>query len=197
MKISVLGIDLAKQAFQLHGVDEEGQAVLRKKLTRSKLLAFIAQLEPCLIGLEACSSSHYWAREMQRFGHDVRLIGPQFVKPYVKSNKHDAADAEAICEAVSRPNMRFVPIKGIEQQAIQSLHRARELLIKQRTALVNQVRGLLGEYGIIVAQGVHRLRKTLPELLEDAENPLSFQAREMFSELLPATSMVGRARTGV
>lgn len=115
-KISVLGIDLAKQAFQLHGVDEQGQAVLRKKLTRSKLLAFIAQLEPCLIGLEACSSSHYWAREIQRFGHDVRLISPQFVKPYVTSNKHDAADAEAICEAVSRPNMSFVPIKGIEQQ---------------------------------------------------------------------------------
>ncbi len=183
MKISVLGIDLAKQVFQLHGVDEQGQVLCRKKLTRRKLLAFIAQLEPCLIGLEACSSANYWAREMKQFGHDVRLISPQFVKPYVKSNKHDAADAEAICEAVSRPNMRFVPIKGIEQQDIQSLHRARELLIKQRTALCNQTRGLLGEYGLVVSQGVNRLRSTLPEVLEDGENALSSQARELFSEL--------------
>jgi len=183
MKISVLGIDLAKQVFQLHGVDEQGQAVLRKKLTRSRLLAFIAQLDPCLIGLEACSSSNYWAREMKSLGHAVRLISPQFVKPYVKSNKHDAADAEAICEAVSRPHMRFVPIKEIEQQDIQSLHRARELLIKQRTALCNQIRGLLGEYGLVVSQGVHRLRSKLPEMLEDGENSLSFQAREIFSEL--------------
>ena len=183
MKISVLGIDLAKLVFQLHGVDEQGRAILRKKLSRTKLLAFIAQLEPCLIGLEACSSSHYWAREMKKLGHEVKLISPQFVKPYVKSNKHDAADAEAICEAVSRPSMRFVPIKEIEQQDIQSLHRARELLVKQRTALSNQIRGLLGEYGLIVAQGVNRLRKKLPKLLEDGDNTLSFQAREIFSEL--------------
>ncbi len=175
MNISVLGIDLAKQIFQLHGVDEEGQAVLRKKLTRSKLLAFIAQLELCLIGLEACSSSN-WAREMKKLGHTVKLISPQFVKPYVKSNKHDVADAEAICEAVSRPNMRFAPIKEVEQQDIQSLHRARELLIKQRTALCNQIRGLLGEYGLVVSQGVHRLRSGLPEMLEDGDNSLSFQA---------------------
>ncbi len=183
MKVSALGIDLAKAVFQVHGVDEQEQVVARKRLSRNKLLRFIAQCEPCLIGLEACGSAHHWAREMSKFGHDVRLISPQFVKPYVKSNKHDAADAEAICEAVSRPNMRFVPVKGIEQQDIQSLHRARELLIKQRTALSNQIRGLLGEYGLIVAQGVHRLRRSVPELLEDAENGLSFQAREIFYEL--------------
>ncbi len=171
MKISALGIDLAKSVFQVHGVDEQGQVVVRKRLSRNKLLRFIAQREPCLIGLEACSSSHYWAREMSKFAHDVRLISAQFVKPYVKSNKHDAADAEAICEAVTRPNMRFVPVKEIEQQDIQSLHRARELLVKQRTALSNQIRGLLGEYGLVVAQGVHRIRRRVPELLEDAENP--------------------------
>ena len=183
MKISVLGIDLAKSVFQVHGVDEQGQVVVRKRLSRNKLLTFIAQLEPCLIGLEACSSAHYWAREMSKLGHEVRLMSPQFVKPYVKSNKHDVADAEAICEAVSRPNMRFVPVKGIAQQDIQSLHRARELLVKQRTALSNQIRGLLGEYGLVVGQGVHCIRRRIPELLEDAENSLSFQAREIFYEL--------------
>jgi transposase len=183
MKLSTLGIDLAKTVFQVHGVDEQGRVVVRRRLSRNKLLTFIAQLEPCLIGLEACGSAHYWAREMSKFGHDVRLMSPQFVKPYVKSNKHDVADAEAICEAVGRPNMRFVPVKGIEQQDIQSLHRARELLIKQRTALSNQIRGLLGEYGLVVAKGVHRLRRSLPELLEDAENTLSFQSREIFYEL--------------
>ena len=183
MNISTLCIDLAKTVFQVHGVDEQGRVVVRKRLSRNKLLTFIAQLEPCLIGLEACGSAHYWAREMNKFGHDVRLMSPQFVKPYVKSNKHDVADAEAICEAVSRPNMRFVPVKGIEQQDIQSLHRARELVIKQRTALSNQIRGLLGEYGLVVAKGVHRIRRSLPELLEDAENGLSFQGREIFYEL--------------
>lgn len=164
-------------------MDKKGEVVLRKKPTRRKLLAFIAQLEPCLIGMEAGASENFWAREMKKFGHDVRLISPQFVKSYAKSNKHDAADAEAICEAVSRPNRCFVPIKGIEQQDIQSLHRIRQLLIKQRSALRNQIRGLLGEYGLVVLQGIHRLRKDLPELLEDAENTLSFQPREIFHEL--------------
>jgi len=183
MKIRVLGIDLAKHVFQLHGADGQGRVVVRKRLTRAKVLAFIAQCEPCLIGMEACGGAHYWAREMKKLGHDVRLMSPQFVKPYVKSNKHDQADAEAICEAVSRPTMRFVPIKGIEQQDIQSLHRARELLIKQRTALCNQIRGLLGEYGLIVPQGVHQLRRRLPELLADGENMLTYPSRELFDEL--------------
>ena len=144
MTISVVGIDLAKRVFQLHGIDGAGRTVLRKKLTRAKLIAFVAQLEPCLIGMEACGGAHYWAREFRRFGHQVKLISPQFVKPFVKSNKNDGADAEAIGIAVSQPHMRFVPIKDLEQQDIQSLHRARQLLIKQRTALVNQTRGLLG-----------------------------------------------------
>ena len=128
MNISVLGIDPAKTVFHVHGVDEQGRVVVRRRLSRNNLLTFIAQLEPCLIGLETCGSAHYWAREMSKFGHDVRLISPQFVKPYVKSNKHYAADAEAICEAVGRPNMRFVPVKGIEHKDIQSLHRARVFL---------------------------------------------------------------------
>ena len=183
MKTTILGIDLAKNVFQLHGVDDQGHVVVRKKLTRPKLLPFVAQLAPCRIGMEACQGAHYWAREMRKLGHDVRLISPQFVTPYRQSHKNDPNDAAAICEAVSRPHMRFVPIKEIEHQDIQALHRARQLLIKQRTALCNQVRGLLSEYGIIVARGVQRLRTSLPTLLEDADNSLTFASRELFQDL--------------
>ena len=183
MKITVLGIDLAKNVLQLHGVDEHGNVVVRKQLVRSKLLAFVAQLAPCRMGLEACQGAHHWAREMRKLGHDVRLISPQFVTPYRQSQKHAPNDAAAICEAVSRPHMRFVPIKGVLHQDIQALHRARQLLIKQRTALCHQIRGLLSEYGIVVAQGVHRLRKSLPALLEDAEHGLTLLSRELFQIL--------------
>lgn len=183
MTIAVVGIDLAKRVFQLHGVDEAGRVVVRKKLTRAKLRAFVAQLDRCLIGMEASAGAHYWAREFRGFGHQVKLISPQFVKPFVKSNKNDAADAEAIVIAVSQPHMRFVPIKDLEQQDIQALHRARQLLIKQRTALVNQTRGLLGEYGVVIAQGIGRLREQLPGLLEDGENGLTIRSREVFAEL--------------
>ena len=183
MKMTVLGIDLAKNVFQLHGVDDQGTVVVRKKLTRPKLLPFVAQLAPCRIGMEACQGAHYWAREMRKLGHDVRLISPQFVTPYRTSHKNDPNDAAAICEAVSRPHMRFVPIKEVEHQDVQALHRARQLLIKQRTALCNQIRGLLSEYGIVVAQGVQRLRKSLPALLEDADNGLTGLSRELFQDL--------------
>jgi transposase len=183
MKITILGIDLAKNVFQLHGVDEQGNVVVRKQLARSKLLPFVAQLTPCRIGMEACQGAHYWAREMRKLGHDVRLISPQFVTPYRQSHKNDPNDAAAICEAVSRPHMRFVPIKEVAHQDVQALHRARQLLIKQRTALCNQVRGLLSEYGLVIAQGVHRLRTSLPALLEDADNGLTFASRELFQEL--------------
>lgn len=125
MNITTMGLDLAKEVFQVHGVDERGKAVLRKQLRRSEMSKFFANLEPCLIGMEACGSAHYWARKLGEFGHTVKLMAPQFVKPYVKTNKNDAADAEAICEAVGRPNMRFVPAKSVEQQAILSVHRAR------------------------------------------------------------------------
>ena len=128
-----LGIDLAKRVFQLYGVDSKGKAIFKKRVSRSQLLSIIANFPPCLIGMEACSGAHYWARQFQAYGHEVRLIPPQYVKPYVKTNKNDANDAEAICEAVSRPNMRFVPIKAVVQQDIQSLHRYRQRVVQQRT----------------------------------------------------------------
>jgi transposase len=149
MNIKRVGMDLAKQVFQVHGVDVQEKAVLRKKLPRAQMLAYFQQLPPCLIGMEACGSAHYWGRELQKLGHTVKLMAPQFVKPYVKSNKNDANDAEAICEAVARPTMRFVAIKTIAQQDIQALHRIRSELVHQRTAKVNQIRGLLGEYGLV------------------------------------------------
>lgn len=183
MNVTTLGIDLAKKVFQVHGVDESGEVVLRRKLSRTKLLPFLANLPACVIGLEACGGAHYWAREMSKLGHEVRLMSPQYVKPYVKTNKNDYNDAEGICEAVSRPNMRFVAVKSVEQQDIQAMHRVRSGLMKERTALVNQVRGLLAEYGIVVAQGVHKLRGELPLILEDAQNQLSTRGRELFAEL--------------
>jgi hypothetical protein len=142
---SVLGIDIAKLVFHVVGMDDTGAVVLRKRIARSELLAFIANLPPLRIGMEACGSAHYWARCFREHGHDVRLITPQFIKAYVKSPKNDARDAEAICEAVTRPTMRFVPIKRVEQQDLQALHRIRERIIKARTALVNEIRGLLSK----------------------------------------------------
>ncbi|MBF0604086.1 MAG: IS110 family transposase [Nitrospirae bacterium] len=177
--ITVLGIDLAKSVFHLHGVDQQGKVVLKKRLDRDKMLPFFANLPPCLIGLEACSSSHYWAREIRRFGHNVRLMNPLFVKPYVKN---DYNDAEGICEAVSRPNMRFVPIKTVTQQDIQALHRMRSQLIQERTALANQTRGLLGEYSIVIPRGIGHLRTRLPLILDNADNQLTEIGRVLFSE---------------
>ena len=168
MEITAIGIDLAKNVFQVHGVSEAGKTVIRKKLSRSQLLPFLANLKPTLIGMEACGSASYWAREAQKLGHRVKLIAPQFVKPFVKSNKNDAADAEAICEAVQRPSMRFVSAKTMEQQDIQSLHRIRSRRVAARTALGNEIRGLLSEYGLILPVGIQRLRKELSALLEKA-----------------------------
>lgn len=182
-KISTLGIDLAKSSFQLHGVNYTGEAVCKKTLSRGKLKEYMVNLPPCLVAMEACGSAHYWARLFRSYGHDVKLIAPQFVKPYVKSNKNDAADAEAICEAAQRPNMRFVSIKEIEQQDLQSLHRMRSMAVSSRTSLINQTRGLLQEYGIEVARGPKKLFAQLPLILEDAENNLSFLFREYLSDL--------------
>ena len=153
MQITTVGLDLAKNVFQVHGVNEHGKVVLRKQLRRDQVAAFFANLPACLVGMEACSSAHHWARKLESMGHTARLMAPQFVKPYVKSNKNDAADAEAICEAVSRPSMRFVPIKNVEQQAVLALHRVRQGFVRARTAQANQIRGLLGEYGLLVPQG--------------------------------------------
>ena len=152
-KITTIGLDLAKRVFQVHGVDATGAVVLRKRLRREDVLVFFTQLPACRVGMEACSTAHHWARELQALGHEVRLMPPQDVKPYVTRNKNDAADAEAICEAVGRPSMRFVPVKTIEQQSVLALHRSRDLLVRQRTALANAIRAHLAEFGIIEAQG--------------------------------------------
>jgi transposase len=157
MEITTLGIDLAKSVFQLHGVDADGTVVLQKKLRRGAVLDFLGKLEPCLIGMEACPTSHFWAREIAALGHDVRLIPPAYVKPYVKRQKNDAADAEAICEAVTRPNMRFVPVKTEDQQAVLVLHRSRDLLMRQRTMILNAIRAHLAEFGMITAQGPRKV----------------------------------------
>jgi transposase len=175
MKITTIGIDLAKNVFQIHGVDSHGKAVLRRQVERSKLLNFFVKLEPCLIGMEACGSAHYWARKLTEMGHTVKLMAAQFVKAYVKSNKNDMAAAEAICEAVSRPNMRFVAIKTESQQAILALHRARQGFVKARTAQANQIRGLLLEFGKAIAQGISNIARSLPEILEDTNLPDSFR----------------------
>src|SRR5471032_3399868 len=153
MKITI-GADLAKSVIQIHGVDSHGNMVQRKQLKRNQVMEFFTKLEPCLIGMEACGSAHHWARKLQQLGHTVKLMAPQFVKPYVKTNKNDMADAEAICEAVARPNMRFVPLKNIEQQAALSLHRVRQGFVGARTALSNHIRGLLTEFGLVVPQGL-------------------------------------------
>jgi transposase len=167
MEITTLGIDLAKSVFQLHGIDADGAVVLRKKLRRGAMLDFLGKLKPCLIGMEACATSHHWAREIAALGHDVRLIPPTYVKPYVKRQKNDAADAEAICEAVSRPNMRFVPVKSEEQQAVLVLHRSRDLLMRQRTMILNASRAHLAEFGIIAAQGPRKVVELVIRLREE------------------------------
>ncbi len=183
MNITTLGIDLAKDVFQLHAIDERGKTLLTKRVKRHKLADEIAKLPICKIGMEACGGAHYWARRFQAMGHEVKLMSPQFVKPYVKGNKNDANDAEACCEAVTRPSMRFVPIKQTVQQDMQALHRVRRRLVSQRTQFTDQMRGLLAEYGIVIAQGIASVMRKLPLILEDADNELSTDGRTLFSEL--------------
>ncbi len=154
MEITTLGLDLAKNVFQVHGISITGEVVVRRALRRAQMVPFFSKLEPCLVGLEACGTSHYWARELTGLGHEVRLMPPAYVKPYVKRGKTDAGDAEAICEAVRRPTMRFVPIKSVDQQAALALHRTRDLLVRQRTQLVNMIRGVLAEFGIEIPKGI-------------------------------------------
>ncbi|MBV8657667.1 MAG: IS110 family transposase [Burkholderiales bacterium] len=181
MKLKRLGIDLAKEVFQLHGVDGQERVVLRKRLRRAEFLAYLRdQVEQhCEIGMEACGGAHHWARQLQAMGFRVKLMAPQFVKPYVKSNKNDARDAEAICEAMSRPGMRFVRVKSLEQQDIQSVHRVRSELVAQRTAKANQIRGLVAECGLVAPTRLDALRKALPGWLEDAENGFPIRFRRM------------------
>lgn len=184
MKVTTLGIDLAKNVFQVHGIDQHGKVMLKKQLKRAQMAPFFINLPPCLIGMEACGSAHHWARKLQAMGHTVRLMAPQFVKPYVKTNKNDAADAEAICEAVGRRNMRFVPVKNVEQQAVLALHRVRQGFVKARTAQGNQIRGLLAEFGIIIPQGISNIASRVPELIEDASNELPGAFRVLVQRLL-------------
>src|SRR5919197_6436218 len=183
-KLSVVGIDIAKQVFHLVGMDEHGTILIRKRLYRAQVMAFIAQLSPTLIGMEACGGAHYWARRFREHGHEVKLMAPQFVKPYVKSNKNDSRDAEAIAEAVTRPTMRFVPLKDVDQQDIQALHRVRERLIGERTALVNAVHGLLHEYGIVIPKGVAKFRQAVVGKLEAEKDKLTPLSQEMFWQLV-------------
>ena len=162
MHVTTVGLDLAKNVFQVHGVTDAGTVAFNRSLRRAQMLKFFERLEPCVVGMEACSTSHYWARELTRLGHSVRLIPPSYVKPYVKRGKSDAADAEAICEAVTRPTMRFVEVKSREQQAILSLHRARDLIVRQRTQTINMLRGLLAEFCQRVSDMPSALRGTGP-----------------------------------
>lgn len=178
MQVSTLGIDLAKNVFVLHGVDHTGKTVLRKKLSRNQFVPFLTQLPPCLIGMEACSSSHHFARVLVKSGHDVKLIPPQYVKPYVKTNKTDAADAEAICEAVTRPNMRFVQVKTVEQQGVLALHTERSFLMGERTGCSNSLRAMLAEFGFVMPVGFKALYQGVPEILEDGENELPHFVRQ-------------------
>jgi len=183
MNVTTIGIDLAKNSFSLHGVDSRGKMVYRKTLARAKLMPFLAQQPPCLIGMEACSGAHHWARSLQALGHRVGIMASRFVAPYRKGGKNDGNDAEAICEAVARPGMRFVPVKSDEQQAILSLHRVRQGLIKERTALINQLRGLLSEFGLIMPKGRYSAQHHIPDILEDAENGLPMLTRRLLNDV--------------
>jgi transposase len=185
MKISRVGVDLAKNVFQIHGADCHGKAVWKRKITRERWIEAMCTKAPegCEIGMEACAGAHHWARQLSKQGYQVKLIPPQFVTPYVKSNKNDANDAEAICEAMSRPNMRFVRVKTVEQQDIQAIHRVRAEIMSQRNAKVNQIRGLVAEYGLVAPKQVHALRKALPLWLEDAENGLTDRFRHLLNDL--------------
>ena len=181
--ISTIGIDLSKHVFQLHGVDGAGQVVLCRRMRRGQVAGFFAALPPCLVGMEACGTAHFWAREIAAFGHEVRLMPPGYVKPYVKRNKHDAADAEAVYEAVRRPAMRFVPVKTKEQQAALVAHSIRDLLVRQRTMLVNALRGHLAEFGIVAPRGIHRVGELTTIIGDESSGGIPSSARSALGAL--------------
>src|SRR5262250_2932179 len=176
-QVSTIGLDIAKNLFQIHGVDAEGTVVIRKRVSRARVLEFFADLPPCRVGMEACATAHQWARELRKFGHDTRLMPPTYVKAYVKRGKNDAADAAAICEAVTRPSMRFVPIKDAEQQSLLMLHRARDLLIRQRTQLINAMRAHLAELGLVAPKGREGLQQLLRTVAQAEDEQLPSDAR--------------------
>lgn len=182
-EISTVGIDIAKSVFQVHAIDNGGNVVVRRQLRRQQMLKFFAQVPSCLIGIEACGTAHYWARELSALGHEVRLMPPAYVKPYVKRQKNDAADAEAICEAVTRPTMRFVPVKSVEQQSAAMLHRSRALLIKQRTMLLHSIRAHLAELGISIGVGISQMARVVRELAQGERSDLPELARFVLEAL--------------
>jgi transposase len=189
-QVVTIGLDIAKSVFQVHGVDGDGMVVLRKRLTRSRMLAFFEKQTPCVVGLEACGSAHYWARELGRFGHEVRLIPPSYVKPYVKRQKNDAADAEAICEAVTRPSMRFVPIKSPEQQSIMVAHRTRSVLTRQRTQLSNAIRGHMSEFGLVAPVGRNGLELLIATVTDASDTRVPKEARASLQMLVSQLRLV-------
>ena len=176
-EVITIGVDLAKNVFQVHGVDAEGTVVVRRQLRRRQVLAFFEKQPPCLVGMEACATAHYWAREIAALGHEVKLMPPRYVKPYVKRNKNDAADAEAICEAVTRPTMRFVAVKSVEQQSVLMLHRTRELLVRQRTMLVNATRAHMAEFGVVARTGLPQVKELLAVISDEADERIPPLAR--------------------
>ena len=182
--ITTIGLDLAKNVFQVHAVDQAGNVVVRKRIRRGQVLAFFSGIPTCLVGLEACATAHHWARELIALGHDARLMPPNYVKAYVKRNKHDVADAEAICEAVRRPSMRFVPLKTTEQQSALMMHRARDLLIRQRTMLVNALRGHLAEFGLIEAQGLHKVARLVTIVVDEVDERVPEMARQVLKVIV-------------
>jgi len=185
-----IGLDIAKSVFQVHGIDGEGQVVVQKRLTRRKLLPFFERLSPCLVGLEACAAAHHWGRELSKLGHDVRLMPPSYVKPYVKRQKNDAADAEAICEAVQRPTMRFVEIKSRDQQSVMTLHRVRLLLIRQRVQLSNAIRGHMAEYGLVAAVGRNGLAQLIAIIGDHDDERIPEVARASLAVLVAQLNLV-------
>jgi len=195
-KISTIGLDIAKNVFQVHGIDETGEIVIRRQLRRRQVLPFFAKLAPCLIGMEACATSHHWAREVAKLGHEVRLMPPRYVKPYVKRNKNDAADAEAICEAVQRPTMRFVPIKTPEQQSVLMLHRTRQLFVRQRTTLINAIRAHLAEFGIVAGIGRNGIEKLLDLICKGEDERIPPAGRECLMALAAQFELVKRQILG-
>ena len=183
MEVTTIGLDVAKNVFQVHGVDDEGTVVIRRQLRRSRVLPFFKKQPPCLIGMEACATAHHWARQLIGLGHRVKLMPPHYVKAYVKRNKNDAADAAAICEAVTRPTMRFVSVKGMEQQSVLMLHRTRELLVRQRTMLINAIRAHMAELGIVAPVGVPQVKKLLCIIADTDDARLPSLARTCLDSL--------------
>jgi transposase len=195
-QISTIGLDIAKNVFQVHGIDDAGEVVVVRQVKRQRVLPFFAKLPRCLVGLEACATSHHWAREIAKLGHDVRMMPPRYVKPYVKRNKNDAADAEAICEAVQRPTMRFVPIKTPEQQSVLMLHRTRQLFVRQRTTLINAIRAHLAEFGIVAGVGRNGVEKLLELIAKGEDDRIPPAARECLMALAAQLHLVKRQILG-